>query len=217
MMKKCSARILTGVILLTLPLILPQVQAQNKLKLKNENPRATWSIGLSYGENGFGPSASLFAPLGKTTDLTFNLSFSGVSDSREVERYDFRGNSVILDKVNRVFMLPLSIGLKKQLFTDDIEGSFVPFVNFGVSPTLVLTNPYDKGFFEAVGYMRSHFAAGGYAGFGVNFNQSQNIAMSVGLNYYYLPMIGEGIQSLNYNTINNVGGFQLVFGVNFLK
>ncbi len=191
--------------------------AQNKLKLITKEPRNTWSLGFSYGENGFGPFASLYKPLGRRTDLTFNLSFSGVSDSREIERYDIFGNSVVVDKINRVFMVPLSIGIRKEMFKDDIEGNFTPFINFGVTPTLVLTNPYDKSFFSAIKYTTSHFALGGYGGIGVSFIQSKNLSMNVGFNYFYLPVIGNGVQSLNYSTINNVGGFQLAFGVNFLK
>src|SRR6187399_332198 len=104
--------------------------SQDKIKLTKKVPRNSWSVGLNYGENGFGPYVSMFAPLGKTTDMTFNLSFSGVSDEREVERYDIFGNSVIVDKVNRVFQVPLNIGIRKEMFKEDIEGSFTPIINF---------------------------------------------------------------------------------------
>lgn len=191
--------------------------SQNKNKLIKYVPRNKWSVGLNYGENGFGPYVSMFAPLGKTTDLTFNLSFSGVSDEREIERFDIFGNSIIVNKVNRVFQLPLSIGIRKELFKDEIEGSFTPIINFGISPTLVLTNPYDKSFFNAIGSTKAHFALGGYGGIGVSFSQSKKMSMNVSFNYAYVPIIGKGVQSLNTNTITNVGGFQLAFGVNFLK
>ncbi|MDZ4710862.1 MAG: hypothetical protein SGI89_00890 [bacterium] len=192
--------------------------AQSKIKYtKPPQPRNAWSVGLNYGENGFGPFASYFVPVGKTTDLTFNLSFSGVTDAREIERYDIFGNSVTIDKINRVFMMPFSIGIRKELFKEEIEGGFIPVINLGISPTLVLTNPYDKSFFKAIPFTQSHFAAGAYGGLGVNFTQSDNISMNISLNYYYLPIIGDGVQSLQNNTITNVGGMQLAFGVNFLR
>jgi hypothetical protein len=190
--------------------------SQTKIKYKKPETRNVWGLGFSYAENGFGPSVSLYAPIGKTTDLSFNLTFSGVTDTREIQRYDIFGNSITYDKINRVFMIPLSIGIKKELFKDDIEGDFVPVFNAGISPTLILTNPYDMSFFNALNYMSTHFGFGGYMGIGVNFKQSKSLSMSVNLNYYYIPIIGDGVQSVQYSTINNVGGFQLGFGIIFM-
>ncbi len=191
--------------------------AQNEIKYKKKVPRNTWGIGLNYAENGFGPSVSFYNSIGKTTDLTLNLAFSGVADTREVERYDIFGNSIVVDKINRVFMMPLSIGIRKELFKNEIEGSFVPLMNFGVSPTLIFTNPYNISFFSALGYTQTHFAFGVYGGFGVNFTQSESTSLNVNLNYYYLPIVGEGVQSLVGSTINNVGGLLLSFGLNFMN
>ncbi|MDQ3022314.1 MAG: hypothetical protein M3R36_17350 [Bacteroidota bacterium] len=192
-------------------------QSNNKIEYTKKETRNVWGLGFNYAENGFGPSVSLFAPIGKATDLSFNLIFSGVTDAREIERFDVFGNSITYDKINRVFMIPLSIGIKQQLFKDDIEGDFIPLVNFGISPTLILTNPYNESFFNALGYTKTHFGFGGYGGIGVYFKQSESISMSVNLNYYYIPIFGEAVQSLQYSTIDNVGGFQLGFGINFMK
>lgn len=193
--------------------------AQDKIKYTKPKKeyRNNWSLGLNYSENGFGPFTSFFVGLGKTTDLVFNISFSGVTDDREIERFDVFGNSVTVNKINRVFAMPLSIGIRKEMFKDDIEGDFLPLLNFGVTPTLVMTNPYERSYFGAIPYTQTTFAFGGYLGFGVNFTQSKSTSMNVNLNYYYLPIIGDGVQSLQYNTIENVGGFQLSMGVIFLK
>ena len=195
------------------------VTAQEKIKYKKpkKDYRNNWSLGLNYGENGFGPYFSYFAALGKTSDMVFSLAFSGVTDDREIERYDVFGNSVTYDKINRVFMMPLSIGIKQELFKDDIEGDFLPVLNFGITPTLVMTNPYERSYFSAIPYTQTSFAFGGYGGIGVNFSQSKSTSMSVNLSYYYLPIIGNDVQSVQYNTIDNVGGFLLSMGVIFLK
>lgn len=193
--------------------------AQDKIKYTKPKKeyRNNWSIGLNYGENGFGPFTSFFVGLGKTSDLVLSLSFSGVTDEREIERVDVFGNTQTINKINRVFMMPLSIGLRQELFKNDIEGDFLPLLNLGIAPTLVMTNPYDRSYFSAIPYTQSTFAFGGYAGIGVNFTQSKSTSMNVNLNYYYLPILGDGVQSLQYNTIENVGGFQLSMGVIFLK
>ena len=185
-------------------------------KVKNEK-RNSWSLGLNYGENGFGPYAGLYSSLGRTTDLVFSISVSGVTDEREIERFDVFGNSVVVNKINRVFMMPLSIGIRKELFKDDIDGDFLPIFNIGVAPTLVLTNPYNESYFAAFGNTKTYFAFGGFAGFGVSFSQNKSMSMNVNFNYYYLPVVGDGVQSLQYSTINDVGGLQLSLGVIFLN
>lgn len=199
------------------PLTFSQQEPIKYTKPKKKDPRNSWSLGLNYGENGFGPYVNFFSAISKSTDLTFGLSVSGVSDSREVERYDVFGNSIILNKINRVFMIPLSVGIKNEIFKDDLEGNFHPVFNLGLTPTLVITDPYDQSFFNALNEAKTYFAFGGYTGIGVNFTSGESTAFSFNFNYYYLPIIGGGVQSVEYNTINNVGGFQLAIGVNFLK
>lgn len=197
-------------------ILLPETNAQSKKTKKQPVEQDNnWTFGFSYGENGFGPFTTFSASLSKSTDLDFSLSFSGISDSREFERFDRYGNSIIVDKVNRVFMMPLSIGVKYEMFKNEIEGNFSPVLNIGIAPTMVFTNPYEKNFFSALGYTQTHFAFGGYGGFGVNFRQSETVTMNINFNYYYLPLVGEGVHSLSNNTIDNVGGLQLAFGISF--
>lgn len=179
--------------------------------------RNNWGIGFVYSESGFGISTAKYFPLGYSVDFTANLLVSGVTDSREIERTDIYGNSVVLGKVNRVFMAPLSIGLNMELFKGDLEGDFKPFFNIGVAPTLVLLNPYNESFFKAIGYTTTKFAVGPYMGIGMNFRQNKSMALNVNISYYYLPIVNGGVESIQYNTINDVGGFQLLFGLNFLK
>ena len=214
-------RINVSMILICLILISSStlIYSQDTIKYKKvkKEKRNSWSLGLNYGENGFGPYAGLYSSLGRTTDLVFSISVSGVTDEREIERVDVFGNSVVVNKINRVFMIPLSAGIRKELFKDDIDGDFLPIFNIGVAPTLVLTNPYNESYFAAFGNTQTHFAFGGYAGFGVSFRQNKSMSMNVNFNYYYLPVVGDGVQSLQYSTINDVGGLQLSLGVIFLK
>ncbi|MBS1518977.1 MAG: hypothetical protein JSS91_12895 [Bacteroidetes bacterium] len=191
--------------------------ARSQLKTVKKEPRNNWSIGFSYSERGFGPSASYYIPTGKSTDLFFNIGISNVTDSREIERTDIFGNTFVADKVNRVFMMPLSIGIRKELFKGDIEGDFTPLINFGVSPTLILMNPYDKNFFSAIGYTTASYGLGGFAGLGVSFRQSRDMSINFNLSYYYIQVLGKEVQSIRGSTIDNAGGLQLAFGINFMK
>jgi outer membrane protein W len=180
--------------------------------------RNNWGLSFNYTEKGFGISSTYFIPVWKDTDLFFNLLISGVSDDRELELFDpLTGTSSIQGKENRVFMIPLSIGLQKYMFKDDIEGNFKPLVSAGITPTLVLTNPADISFFKALGHFETGFAFGGFVGIGMEYVQTKNISVNFHARYFYLPVIGKEINSLENTPINNVGGLQFVFGVNFLR
>lgn len=184
------------------------------LKVKKETP-SPWGISFIYSENGFGPSLNYHKSLNDNTQLITGLAIMSCSDSREFEQYDYLGNKIVNNKENRIFLIPLNIGIKKGIFGDDIGGSIKPIVNLGVSPTLVLTNPYSREYFNALGYMQAAFAMGGYAGAGLEFAESQSVAFSLNINYSYVTPIGKEINSLYNRPISNLTGFQMSFGVKF--
>jgi hypothetical protein len=189
------------------------LRAQTKIKAKDTfNP---WGISFTYSENGFGPSLNYVKNLNSNTQLITGLSLMSVSDSREFEQYDVLGNKMTNNKENRIFLFPLNIGIKKGIFGDDIEGSIKPVINFGVSPSLVLTNPYAREYFNALGYTQAAFAMGGYAGAGLEFSETQSVAFSFNVNYSYVTPIGKEVNSLYNKPIKNLTGFQMTFGVKF--
>lgn len=177
----------------------------------------TWGFGVSYTEQGVGLTTGLYFKLSRNTNITTNISIGGFSDGREFEEYDRYGNTIVRNKENRIFVIPASVGIQHFMFTDDLDGSFRPFLKAGVMPTLVLTNPYSRSYFDALGYMQPAFAIGPYAGVGLQFMQSQSVALSFGVSYSYLPIIGKQINSLYSTPIKNVGGMQFTFGMDFLS
>ena len=186
-------------------------------KMPKKEPRNKWGVGVIYSDKGYGIAGSYYAPISNSSDFYLNLGITGVSDNREFEFYDYYGNSYIDGKVNRVFLIPLNIGVQHYMFKEDIESDFKPFVSIGATPALVLTNPYDKAYFKAFGYFNSAFAMGGYVGAGFEYQQSKNIAFSLNLRYYYLPVVVGSVTSLVNNPMKDVGGIHMQFGVNFLK
>lgn len=183
----------------------------------NTNIKNDWAVGLMYSDNGFGLTGTHFKRLGRTTDLFFKLTISGVSDQSEIEYFDIYGNSFIKDKLNRIYLTTLSVGIKKNVFFDDIEGNFKPFIRGGVAPAFILTTPYEKGFFKAFGYAQSSFAAGGFVGFGMEYYESKSVGLSIGLDYYYLHVLGRDVYSIKDKKISNIGGLELSFNFMFLK
>lgn len=185
----------------------------------NINPefRNNWGIHFLYSESGFGFSSSYFFKGGKNTDLFLGVSVSGVTDNREITEYDIYGNSIVRGKINRVYMIPLNIGIQRYMFREDIEGNFTPLISAGISPTLILTNPYDREFFNALGYFRTGFALGGFLGIGMEYRQSPKLAVNLNVRYFYLPVIGREIMSLQNKPMNDIGGLQFSVGLNFQK
>jgi hypothetical protein len=191
-----------------------------KVKSKKFIPpeeRNVWNLGVIYGDKGFGVIGGVYKAIGSEYDIYADLSFSGVTDSREIEMYDEFGNIVVANKENRIFSIPLTIGIQKYLFKDDIDGSFKPYFTLGIAPTLLFTTPYNESYFKAFGKAQMSFAFGGFAGMGLEFSQGRGMSLAIGAKYYYLPVIGREINSLKNTPITDVGGIQLYFGLNFLR
>ncbi len=188
--------------------------SQPNLKL---DPRNNWMIGVNVSEKGFGVNAGIFKQINYDYDFSAYLSISGVSDNREFEVYDIYGNPIVPDKENRIFLIATNIGAQRYLFKDEIEGGFMPLIIGGITPALVITTPYERGYFEAFKYAQVSYALGGYIGVGMEYLQSSNIALSFNARFLYLPVIGKDVNSLAGKPINNLGGFQLTFGLNFMK
>lgn len=184
-------------------------------KITVKETPSPWGISFTYSENGFGPSLNYVKSLNSSTQLITGLAIMSVSDSREFEQYDVLGNKMTNNKENRIFLFPLNIGIKKGIFGDDIEGSIKPVINFGISPSLVLTNPYSREYFNALGYIQPAFAMGGYAGAGLEFSETQSVAFTFNINYSYVTPIGKEVNSLYNKPIKNLTGFQMTFGVKF--
>lgn len=211
---------LSVILTLLLSLCFIQVNAGDTLKYKPKSSvikeaGSPWGVSFAYSENGFGPSFNHYSNLNSNTQLIVGLALMSVSDSREFEQYDYFGNKITPNKENRIFLLPLNIGIKKEIFGDDIGGNIKPIINLGISPSLVLTNPYSREYFNALGYMQAAFAMGGYAGAGLEFKEAKSVAFSFNVNYSYVTPIGKEVNSLIDRPINNLTGFQLNFGIKF--
>jgi hypothetical protein len=206
-----------GIALIVIVFFNTMIFAQNKDSLTPVKQNVhSWAIGMLYAENGFGLSGTYSRRLGRTTDMMFKLSVSGVKDPNEVEYYDYYGNSYTRDKVNRVFATTLNIGLKHNVFFDDIEGNFKPFVKVGVSPTFIIITPFERGFFNSFAYAQSSYGMGLYGGIGLEYYESKSIGMSIGIDYSYIQVLGREVSSVKDKNITNVGGIQFSFNFMFL-
>jgi outer membrane protein W len=192
-------------------------QINPKPELKTKEPRNNFGLSVLYSDKGYGLSGGFFKPISNSSDLFINLSVTGISDNREFEYFDYYGNSYVEGKINRIFMVPLNIGLQHYMFKDEIENDFKPLFSIGVTPALVVINPFDRGYFNAFAYSHAAFAFGPFVGAGLEFEQSKNMAFTLNLRYYYLPVINGSVMSIKNSEMKDLGGITLNFGVNFLK
>ncbi|MDZ7765026.1 MAG: hypothetical protein U5K00_11440 [Melioribacteraceae bacterium] len=197
------------------------VNAQEIGKLAPERPEDqfpsnSWGVDLMFGEGGFG--IGTFFRKDFAGDLTgfIDISFSESKDEREFQYVDFFGNTFTIGKVNRVFILPMNVGLQYRLFQESLTSTLRPYVNFGLGPTLVITTPYEKEFFSAFGEADSKIAAGAYVGLGANFGSSKSNLVGVNFRYYYIHLFGDGVENLEDKFRNNLAHFYLTINIGIM-
>jgi len=179
-------------------------------------PNNAWGVDVMFTEGGFGLGTFLRKSL--ATDITgfVDFSISETKDEREVTYIDYFGNSYTPDKVNRSFQLPLNFGVQYRLFSESLTDNLRPYLTAGVGPTIIITTPYDKEFFNAFGYAQTKYAVGGYVGFGANIGTSKSNLIGLNVRYYYMYVFGDGIENLANDFRKNIGQFALTLTVGIM-
>jgi hypothetical protein len=191
--------------------------AGNFVKQIDREPYNIWSLNLLFSDNGFGLGATIYKNFNPAISGFTSIFFSGAKDEREFETTDIFGNTYTPYKVNRLFMIPLNIGLQIRLFREDVTDDLRPFVNFGVTPAAIIYTPYSESFFSSFSYARAKYTVGGFAGVGLDYLTSKKSSLGLNIRYYYLNLFGKGIESLQSREKNFFGGLYFVFSYNFMK
>ncbi len=179
-------------------------------------PNNAWGVDVMFTEGGFGLGTFLRKSLG--TDLTgfIDFSISETKDEREVTYIDYFGNTFTPDKVNRSFQLPINFGVQYRLFSESLTENLRPYLTAGVGPTLIITTPYNKEFFNAFGSAQTKYAIGGYVGFGANMGVSKSNLIGLNVRYYYTYVLGDGIENITNIFRKNFGQFALTLTVGIM-
>lgn len=154
-----------------------------------------WGVDILLSNNGFGLAGFYRHEYSRYVSGTMTFGIAESKDDNEVEYYDYWGQSFVPGKINRFLMMPLLFGVQYRLFADDITDSFRPYVNAGAGPTVVLAAPYNREYFNSLGYAQSHYTVGGYIGAGAFFGSDMGSLSGINIRYYYIPFSG-GIESL---------------------
>lgn len=179
-------------------------------------PDNTWGMDIMLGESGFGLGTFYRKQLSLKWTVFTDISFSETKDDREFEYIDFFGRTFTIGKKNRVFAIPLNVGLQYRIFEDVVYDNLRPYINFGMGPTFVLTTPYEREFFNAFGYTRTKTAIGGYIGLGANFGLDKSSLVGLNFRYYYTHFFDEGVESLNERYKRSFGSFFVTLNIGMM-
>ncbi len=181
-----------------------------------KEPNNNWSINVLFSDNGFAVGSQLFKQFSPDVSGFAGIFFSGAKDDREFEVYDIFGNSYVPYKVNRMFMIPINLGMQFRLFREDVTDDLRPHVNFGISPTAIIYTPYAESFFPSFGHAKAKYTVGAFASVGVDYLTSKRSSLNMDVRYYYTQLFGQGIESLQNKEKRYFGGLYLVFSYNFM-
>jgi len=199
-------------IIFTSPRPLLSESQQDKLHSK------AWGLDLLFSSNGFGAGAFYQRFFTENTTGFVNFGISGARNSDEFEQYNpYTGQITVPNKVNRLYIFPLTLGVEYRLFADKIAESFRPHINAGVGTTFILATPYDREFFLAFGHANGYTRFGGFVGIGANVGSSSKSLMGVNVRYYFIPFGGNGLESIRDLPITDFGGLFLTLSVGIIN
>ena len=183
-----------------------------------------FGIDLLFSSNGFGAGVFYQRIFNDKVSGFINLGISGARNTDEIEYYDQYAQQVFIPyKVNRLFILPLTLGVQYRVFADNIAETLRPYVSAGVGTTFVVAAPYvdnvgiQYDFFQSLGYANTYTRFGGFVGVGANFGTIAKSIMGVNARYYFIPFGGNGIESIRESPIHDFGGLFLSLSVSFLN
>lgn len=172
-------------------------------------PDNALGVDVIFSEGGFGLGGFYRRQLNQSFTFFTDFSISESKDDREMEYIDYWGQTFVPGKKNRIFILPLNLGLQYRLFKDAITDNLRPYINAGVGPSMVVTTPYEREFFSAFGKAHARYTVGGYIGFGANIGIDEKKLLGLNVRYYVIQFFDEGVEGLDNRFQNTLGGFFL--------
>lgn len=185
---------------------------------------------FAFSNHGFGLGLFWSNKINKSLDFEINLMISGARASDELEQFDWNtGRYVVLNKINRLYMFPVSFGIKKYIMRESFEGNLAPYLKGGISANTILSMPYRDNreangefvpFFSSFSETISYVRVGGFGELGFDFSVLPSQNTSIFIRYYYIPF-GKasnglnGLESIATLPVENFGGFFISLSIGF--
>lgn len=179
-------------------------------------PNNTFGLDIIFSEGGFGLGTFYRRQLSKDFTAFVDFSVSEAKDDNEIQYIDYYGNPYTIGKKNRIFLMPLNLGVQYRLFQEEISDNLRPYINGGVGPTLIVTTPYELEFFDSFGSAKSKFAMGAYIGLGANFGLDKKSLLGLNIRYYFIHLFDEGVESLYGKYKKDMGGLFLTINLGLM-
>jgi hypothetical protein len=173
---------------------------------------------LLFTESGFGGGIFYDIRLIPNLSLEFDISLTYLRASDEFEQqvlneagdgYEWK----VPGKINRLWRMPITAGIRYNLFSNALSDNFKPYIAIGGGTGLILQTPYQYSFFQSFNYLKTFAKPAIYAGIGADFSGKSARISRVFVKYYYIPFGGDGIVSVVGLPMTNCGGIFL--GINF--
>ncbi len=179
-------------------------------------PPNAWGMDIMFSDGGFGAGTFLRKEFSPTIKGFIDISFAESKNDREFEYFDYYGNSIVIGKENRVFLIPLNFGIQYRIFKKELTDNLRPYFAVGVGPTLAISTPYREEFFSSFKHARFHLAAGGYIGFGADFGLSKNNLVGLSMRYSYTKFITEGVEHMTNSIKTEVSAFYIILNIGLM-
>ena len=196
----------------------PLFQPKDAKEIKN-----AFGADILFSGSGWGFGAFYHRKIFDNATVFGNFGVSGRRNTDEFEDAWLGPIPVVSNKVNRLFMIPMTAGIQYRLFAETLQESFRPFLAMGVSPTIILQTPYlrqeETGiryyeFFESFGHLQTYFRWGGMFALGSMFGDpTDGSVIGVMMRYYTIPFGEGGLESVRGLPIENFGGVILTLSV----
>lgn len=162
---------------------------------------------IIFNTAGFGLGGFYEYKLNENYTMSVDFMMSGARNTDEIEVFDrFTGLVYVPYKLNRVYSFPLTLGIRRYLFQNELVDNFKPFIDGGAGITFILYNPYSFytnvawnlppenqefiDFFSALKYTNTYIRPAGYVGIGADFGFSKKNLSRLNIRYYYAPFLG---------------------------
>lgn len=181
-------------------------------------PDNSFGLDIMFSEGGIGMGLFYRRQLNQKVTVFSDISISEAKDEQEIEFVDpfYPYQTITYGKKNRIFLIPLNFGMQYRIFEKVLSDNLRPYFNLAVGPTMVVTTPYDREFFNAFGKAQSKFALGGYIGFGGNFGLDNSSLVGLNVRYYFIKLFDDGVESLYGKYKNELGGIFLTINIGMM-
>jgi hypothetical protein len=179
-------------------------------------PKNAFGMDLMFSEGGFGLGTFYRREIAEDLTAFTDFSISEAKDPQEFTYIDYFGNTYTPDKVNRAFILPINFGMQYRLFEKVIFDNLRPYINAAIGPSIVVTTPYDREFFNAFGKAHARYTLGGYFGLGANFGLDKSSLVGLNIRYYVIHFFNQGIEILTGRLENDLGGIFITLNIGMM-